>query len=667
MPITDFLDNTGGVNITDSFLSMKDNQAALGSYNYDYSRTGAIKKGLGPSVINNSADSELISLGLLEWHSATEDIRTVVRAAGTKLQTFDPSGGSIANLAQDTSVANTDFLSSGSTQPVVGSDYTNGTVTELWMAGGGMDAIYGYNGTNITANGVQPPAGALTTSVTTSASGDFTAPGTYQYAVAYLKRSSQSLSNAALDVSAVIANVNDEVVIDFTALTPLDTTLIEKIFVFRSAVSGVVGFTTGDLIAMADSTDSSYTDDGSFIANAQNVPRAGNIILDNSPLPTGAYKTVTTFKQRLVTASGNNVYISDLNKSESWPLTNRITLSTGGPITAVSTIGYNAPFSTAADEYLVILKEDELWIVTGDDYTTWILKFVDEVGCVGQSLIVPMNGFTAWMDYKGIYIWDASSKPIYCSRPIENLWSRDGDVDKVNLYRGWGQYYRKTHQIIWQISHRTKGTQMLRIKMDLRLTLPAASQEVDSRIIDGIFSFDTDMAFYAGLALRPVPTYEEILIGGDALGKVYTMYNSVDYAVPFVYVTKPLNMGSPTVKKRFKRIILWIEKYVDKDLTVLFAADFRNRVDDQSIVKATMAPRQGLSPALWDFAYWDTANWDDYQVDIAGLEFNLHSDENNAEGDALQLQFVQQDASAPVVIHGFSIDWEPVAATSRAS
>lgn len=653
--------NIGGINITDSPLSIQDSQATGQSYNYDYLKTGSISKILASSVLNVIADSQLKTVGLGQYHDVVTDGRTLIRCAGTKIQTYSTDTGVISNIASDTSTADTDFLNASTTQPVVFAPFnTLTTKTQLWMAGGGLSEISGYTGSQVTTNGVTVPTGSITPNVTTSGSGTFAATGNYYYAVQFRKLSTQTFSNLALDVVAAVATTTDNVVLPLTAITNIDTTLYDQIWIWRSVVSGVSGFTTGSIIAKIASTSTTYTDTGTSLVDSQNAARAGNTILDNSKLATGTYKYLTTFKRRMVTCVDSTIYISDLNKPESWPLVNTISIPSGGPIVALSKIGVPSEYTTGTEEYLCIWKETELWVLTGSSPSDWELKFVDNTGCAGQSLVVPFNGFSAWMGYTGIFLWDGRGKPSRVSRPISALFEPDGDLDKPHLAQGYAAHYEKGNQIIWRVSHKTKGINKLSIKMDTRLTNKQAAQNLESSEIDGVFIFDTDSnSYYSIASFRPSNFDEQVIIGDDA-GFVYRMFTSSSVAVGFDYETKPLDMGAPTVMKNFLRVLAYIEKLTVNDLTLYYWADYRIRDEYRSKVATSMEPSKGAQPALWDVALWDLADWDDYTPDISPVEFNLHSQENNAVGLSLKLRLEQLEAAAPVRIHAFAVEWEPM-------
>lgn len=662
MPITTYMVNQGGLNITDSPVTIKDNQATGQSYNYEYSRTGAITKTLAPTALNLTPDTQLKSLGLGTHHDVATDSRTLIRVAGTKIQVFNTSTGAITNESDDTATPVSDFSDASSTQPVVFAPFNTligGTV--LWMAGGGMSVIEGYTGPvtgNVTQNGTPAPTGSITPVVNTHDSGAFAATGTYFYGAQFRKRGTQAFSNVSLDVSATVVNTDDTVTLPLTGITNVDTTRFDQIWLWRSAVSGVEGFTTGDIIAELASTATTYKDTGSSITSTQNVPRAGNTILDNSMLPAGTYKYITTFKRRLVTCLNSTLYISDLDKPESWPLQNPITLPTGGPITALGTIGVPSEYTTGADQYLCIWKERELWVLSGDGPDNWELLIVDKTGCSGQSLVVPFNGFITWLAFNGIYIWDGRGKPSRVSKPIQALFEADGDLDKNFLSQGYGRQYEKGNEIIWRTSHRTKGKNRLSIKMDTRLTSIAAAQNLQNPEMEGVFILDTDSnAYYAIESFRTIN--DELLVTGDDTGFVYRLYNSATTAVAFDYETKPLDMGSPEVLKSFKRVLVLIERITNHDLKLMYWADYRNRTEDQSVAFLSMAPLKQTLPSLWDVALWDVASWDDYVPDISFGEFNLHANENNSQGNSLKLRFEQLEANAPVRIHGFLVEWEP--------
>lgn len=666
MPISEFLNNSGGINLTDSPLTMKDNQATGQSYNYDYAKTGAISKVLGHARISATPDTQLKTLGLGVYSSVSANTKTVIRAAGTKVQTFDIDSGATVDLSEDTAVANSTFLTSGSTQPVVFSQYNTPSLgTQLWMAGGGMSAIYGYAGTRLTKNGADPATGSALSLSQAGGSGTFSATGVYFYAVVLRKRDTQAVSNAALDNSITLAATVNQVTI---TLPTVDTTKYDKFLIYRSAVSGVTAFTSGSLVATVNSTEVSYVDTGSSEASAQVVPRSGNTT-DNSVLPTGTYKYLTLYKRRLVTCLNSKVYISDLNKPESWSTT--ITVPTGGPITGIAKVGYNSPYSNTPDELLVIFKENECWVITGSTSDDFELKFLDEVGCIEQTYIIPFNGYLAWADYRGIYIWDGHGKPVYCSRSIEAVFSSDGDLDKTKLSYGWGKYVQKENQLVWRVSDRVKGEQKLSIKMDTRLTLPSTSNSVDQRILDGVFILDTDdTPMYAGLSYK-MSNYSEVFIAGDDAGYVLKLNSSTSNpgstGIDFTYETKPWDMGKPTHNKSFQRVLVLVERLTNNDLTMNYWVDYRQRPDEASEVTVNLAPIKAATAALWDIAFWDQAFWDDYTPDLSFAEFHIHSNENNAVGSTLKLKFEQTESSAPVRIHGIFVDWEDLGPISIAT
>jgi len=659
MPITPYMNNSGGLNLSSSPLFMEDNQATGQSYNYNYLKTGAISKVLAPTMLNLIADTQLNTLGLGQHHDVTTDVRTLVRCAGTKIQTYNTSTGTRTGLTDDTAAASTNLLPGTSNQPVVTTPFNTLTGgTQLWMAGGGMSAIQGYTGTNVTSNGTPAPTGSITPVVTPTDGGVFFGAGTYFYGVQFRKLSTQALSNVSLDVSAVVAATTSSVTLPLNTITNIDTTKYDQIVIWRSAVAGVTGFTAGSIIAKLASSATTYKDIGTSLADAQNVPRSGNTILDNSVLVTGTYKNLTTYKRRLVTSLGSTLYLSDLNKPESWPLTNVITLPTGGPITGIGVIGVPSEYTTGADEYLCVWKERELWVLTGSSYLDWAILFVDKTGCVGQSVVVPFNGFVSWIGYNGIYIWDGRGRPARISRPIGGLFESDGDLDKSNLFRAVGVQYEKASQITWRVSHRTKGVNKLFIKMDTRLTSVAAAKNLQNPEIDGVFAFDYDTNTYNAMCSFRPSNFDELLIAGDNAGFVYSMYSSASPAVSFDYETKPLDMGHPELLKRFKRVLVFVEKLTTNDLTMFYWVDYRIRDEYRSKVVETLQPVKGTQPALYDVALWDQAYWDDYSPDIGVIEFNLHAYENNSEGVSLKLRFEQLEANAPVRIHGFEIEWE---------
>lgn len=668
---THYFDNTGGTNLSDSVFRIAENQAA-GGFNFNCLVTGGIQKRLGPLTINSSPDVQLRSLGF-GLYNTTSGVKSVIRAAGTKIQHFDPDVPDFTNLSEDTLAATTDFFTSGSTQTVSASQFNNGSSEVLWLAGGGMDLPRGATSlTKVTKNGVNIATGTVTATPSASGLGDWPGPGTYVYVVVLRKASTQALSNAALDVSATTTNDTDTVSINLSGITGLDTTLVDQIWIYRSAVSGIRGFTSGDLIAQIPSTQTSFIDKGPNgnpdILSNQSIPRAGNVVLDNSVLPAGTYNAMTVFKRRLVVASGSTLQISDLNKSESWPLTNPITVPSGGNITALAVISFTSPQAQTLDEIMVVYKEREMWVITGNDYTDVSLKFIDQVGCIDQSLVVLANGFLSWIDFRGIYLWDGTSKPIYCSRLLEPLFARDGDLDKTKLSFGHGEFFRKENTIIWYVSSKTYGENKFAIKMDLRLTLPKIEQQLTGRNLDAVLIPDTyQFPVYASLSYIPSGGSDEMMVLGDDAG--YCYFASDAYAdgmaggVSFTYLTKPLDQGMPNVNKLYYAVIAWVANIGNWDLTLDYWSDFRTSVLHRASKALPISDDQQSSGALWDLAYWDIALWDDAtpSPQIKPILFMLEPGPmNNNQGSALQVQFRNTNSNEPLTIHGFSVLWSPL-------
>ncbi len=653
---TDFMDNVGGLNLADSLFKVTDGQV-VGGINYDYTLTGGFQKRLGSAKINTVADAQLKSIGLGLYNSAAS-VKRLIRAAGTKLQVVDTSVPSFTDLSDDTVSAGTTPLSS--TISVSFSQFNNAAADILWSIGGGQTIPNGvYSATKYTQNGVPVPT-MTTFTATAVGSGGSLQSGVYRYALAYRKASTQALSNVGGE-AVVTCTTSDSVNLAWT-FSNNDTTRFDAIYVYRSALNGATEFTTGDLITTLSISATTYTDTGTSIASSENIPRAGNVLLDNSVLESGAYKAMTVFKRRLVVAKSSTIYLSDVNKSESFPTVNTITVPSGGAITALAVISFTAPQANTLDEILVIFKEREVWVVTGDTYEDFTLKFITSVGCAAQNLVVTCSGFIAWVDYRGVYIWDGTSKPIYCSRLVEPLFAKDGDLTKSLLPFGCGQFYQRNNQVIWYLSSRLYGEQKYALKLDLRLTLPQISQDLTGRQIDGVFMPDSYTSpIYSALSYLSSSSSDEFLMTGDDAGFLYNAYNAFadggsDYT--FQYKTKPLNMGNPNVMKQFYRVIAWVQNFGNWDLYLDYWSNYRVGANYMSTRAQPLSTSDGNGTALWDVALWDVALWDDYDASIVPVVFHLDAGIfNSNQGTALQLQFRNETANQPIIVHAFSVIW----------
>lgn len=558
---------------------------------------------------------------------------------------------------------NTTFLGVASTQPVVGAMFT-GSANVLWMSGGDMSTIYGtYSTTNATANGVPAPTASSFTASSVGSGGTLTA-GKYYYSLVYRKASTQAYSNAVVEAS-VTAVSNDSINLAWT-LSNIDTTKYDKILVYRSSVNGASGFTAGSLVKTLASTATTYTDTGTTEADSQNVPRANNTILDNSVLPSGTYKTCVLFKRRLVTASGSTVYFSDINKSESWPTYQFITVPSGGEITALGVISLTSPLSTDIDEALVVFKQNEMWVITGTGTITgtipdWSLKFVDAVGSVNQSVLVNANGYIAWVSYLGFWMWNGSGKPVRVSRTIKDKFQQSGDIDKSKLSKAFGFFSKKRNEIQWYLSSNTYGEQNYALKLDLDLTVAGQSSVLGSSDIQGVFTPDVPaFPLYAGLAcLTSASATEETIFLGDASGYVYSGF--VDVAdggsdIGFQYLTPYLYFGTPGSAKRYNKVVVWVlDTGVDYSLELDYWSDYRFSDSDEAASAQHVSANLQSTGFLWDQGKWDVAQWDGASNRIRPLTFNLSPTNNNNEGDCLRLRLTQTGHLETVLIYGFSV------------
>lgn len=660
-----FMANTGGLNLSDSTFAIQDDQAT-GGYNYEYVMTGGIQKSLCPARLNSSPDAQLNTLGIALRNTKSSS-KSIIRAAGTKIQVTDLEG-TFTNLSEDTTTASTSFLSASSEQPVVSSMFITSTTDVLWLAGGGMGSIYGvYSDSKVTANGVPVPTGSFSATRAAAINGTFSTTGTYYYAIAFRKASTGALSNAVLDVSATISATTDNVTLDFSSLTNLDVTKYDRIYIYRSAVSGASSFTTGDLVTELDvqtSYTGTYVDTGSSESSSENVPRAGNTVLDNSPLESGTYKSVVAWKRRLVTAKGSTVYISDINKPESWPLTNSITVPSGGEITGLAIISFT-PNAASTDEFLAVFKETEVWIIAGDDYQDWSLKFVDNCGTLGQSLVTTANGYLYFIDSRGIYLWDGVGKPIYLSRPIENLFGTDGKLDRAKLYKGSAVFFKRQNEVVWFLSHNDIGEQQYMLKLDLRLTLPSIKTTQGERMVDGVFLQGkvNNPVFASAAFIFPTSSSQEfVLVTGDDEGYCYRQFYSTtgidadDY--DFSYETKYLDLGQPNMVKQYYQVVAWVENVGSIPLTLDYWTEFRSSDDEKNTVAVTISPTTDGSLSLWDSGRWDVAKWDGYTARPKRIIFNLNAAPyNNNQGEVIKLRFKNSTSDQPITIYGFGVSY----------
>lgn len=668
--VEDFYVNTGGLNTSDSPFVVAPGEAT-GGKNFDYVSRGAAKKRAGHGKLNSSADTQTKSLGLGLWNKPGT-ARKVIRAAGQKLQNFDVDTYAFTNLTEDTTAVNSDFLGVSSTQPVVYSMFNTSNAGVLWAAGGGAASLYGaYSATKVTKNGVATPGGSISLATAAHAgTPNFTSTGYYRYAVALRKTSTQAIGNAALFKEIQVTTSTDQVTIDLSSVTGEDTTKHDKFVIFRSAVSvsyqGDVAFTTGDLVGYADISATSYVDTGGYTLTSQNVPQAGNTLADNSELPSGTYKAIAVFKRRLVTAAGSALYISDTNKPESWPLHNVITLPSGGDITALGVISLTSATSSQVEEMLVVFKQREVWVVTGDGTLSsgipdWSLKYINTAGAPSQAGVVTADGYLCWVSYRGFYMWNGNGKPVYISRKIQDKFTRGGDIDKSALGQAWGCYAEGRGQVHWCLSSNGEGAQRYLLKLDLDLTARGGADALGNASFEGVFTPDV-LAFsaYAGLSfIAADSSTEETLYYGDGSGFVYSGYTASQdggTSFDFDYITPYLTFGAPNMGKRLAKVVAWVVDNGEYDFDLTYWSNYRYASSEGTTKRVTVNQGSADSGALYGTAIYGTSTYNSFSPKIKPVVFNLDAGSmNNNEGDSFRLRFQQLATTKTFTLYGFSV------------
>lgn len=659
----DYFINSGGLNTADSPFVVTPEQAT-GGQNFDYVKKGGFQKRPGHTRLNTTADTETQALGLSLWNKPGA-AREVMRAANRKVQRFDQNTFTLTSLTYDDSTASSDVFAASTTVPVVSSMFNTPTTGVLWMLGGGAVGIPGaYSASKLTQNGVVDTAGTTSASVTSASGGTWTTIGVYRYAFALYKDATGVIGNAGTDTGVTVATITDTVTLNLASLAAVDTTRYTKLYIFRSAVGGSLGFTTGDLIAMLDisaGVPSTTTDRGTSLASAQNIPRSVSLVLDNSPLPAGVvFNALTTFKRRLVVATKSTIYLSDLNKPESWPSLNTITVPSGGDITALAVLSLNGAYNDTIDELLVVFKQRECWVITGNSLADWSLKFIDNSGCPNQPLIVVANGYLCWVAYRGVYLWDGSSKPSYLSQLIEDKFQRGGDIDKSLLIRGFGIFAQDRNEIQWYLSSSESGLQKYVLKLDLRLTMGSAASSLDGRMVTGIFTPDKLLfsCFAGNTFLAAATSAEESIYLADDGGFLYSAYsNTSDAGTAYTvdYVTPYIHCDSPGVAKRGHKLVVWVKDTGTYDLQLDFWADYRYSEGDSSSRSIPVSPLAVSAGLVWDQGNWDEKLWDGASQRIRAITFNLSSSsKNNSEGDAFRFRLYQTGSAETVIVYGFT-------------
>ncbi len=320
----------------------------------------------------------------------------------------------------------------------------------------------------------------------------------------------------------------------------------------------------------------------------------------------------------------------------------------------------------SVDEVLCIFKERELWVLTGSDADGWALLFIDNSGTQAQRLVVAANGYLAWVNYRGAFMWNGGGKPSYISQPIEDKFAKDGDLDKSQMGLGWGVFSHARNEVQWYLSSLAHGVQKYVLKLDMRLTSQGAEQNLVGRVVKGVFTPDVlNYPLYAGLVFtQSASATEELLYQGDSAGFMYSGYSgtgdSVDSDITMQYDTPYLHFGSPGTRKRYHRVTVWVLNTGTYDLTLNYWAAYRHEVTEAGSRALPVNANLAQDPGIWDTSNWDEADWDSGTDRVRPLSFNLGG--TNSEGDSLRLQLAQTGNEQNVIIYGFSVYYTEIGA-----
>lgn len=646
----EFFDNTGGLETSNSpFLSHPD--CASGGFNFDYVQRGAIRKRKGHALLNSGDGSPTYGLG---FFNDSKSNRAIVRFKQGQAQLVSSGDWSYSNISHELPGSTVEAV-----DRVVSNMFT-GNGEALWFANRTrkLGGVYKTDtGFTITDNGVTNMAtGSLTAALNTTAS-TFVAAGTFRYVATAVKHTG-SEGNAALEVAFNVTDPAKGVLLTLT--NNLSPSVYKKVNIYRSAINGAEGFTVGDLVAELTTITPTMTfiDTGTSIVETQPVPRAYSVVADYSELPDGVYKGVHQFKRRLVTFSGSTLYLSEEGNAEAWPQTNRITLPTGGNITCVIPISFTTQYSSAADEHLCIFKQNELWVLTGSDYTDWEVKYIDDSGVSNQSLATQCNGFISWVNYRGAFLWNGSDKPTYISQNIENLFQRGGTIKKDSFSESFVTFYKSRNEVQFYLQDNyTVTSHSYTLKLDLRLTQLGTESTLIDRKLDGIFTPDlVPIRMTAGIVYIPdADAPEEVMLLGDENGALYHAYSALTDAntpISLNYLTQNLDMGSRGTNKRFHKVVVWVKKVSGIQVGLEWWVNYRDLSSTPGSITQT-APVTSSNSLIWDSGNWDEKVWDNTTLDMLPITFNLFA---NNDGDCIQLR-LSESSNKELVIYGYTIHY----------
>lgn len=695
--VEDFFSNGGGLNTSDSPFSVSHDSVADG-VNFEYVAEGAFRRRLGHTRLA-TADTLTRSLGLGLWDKPGS-ARQVIRAAqlGTaagKLQVIDPTTYAPTALTSDeASPSSNVFPALAETTPVTMSMFNSPASGVLWASGANATNLYGvYSSTKFTANGSSAPVSGGTPgsfTITGASGGTWPATGLYaKYMATFVKASTGAESNGTVigASNGAIATSADKVALTFGSgvLTAPDTTKYTKMRIYRyvqySAFTDNLPFTGGDLIAEIALTGTfssitvndlgttpattSTTNAVTFVTSAT-VPNAGFTIQDNSVLPSGTYNVVTTWKQSLVTASGNTVYISDTNKPESWPLSLRFNVPSGGDIQALAVVAATSVTSAVIDTYLMIFKQNEVYVLQGTpdpvDTSGLTLNFLDSVGAVGPAATVYAEGSTFWVSSRGIYAWNGNGKPLCISRPIKDKFLVSGDIDQQYAKQVWGIYKPDTQHVVFCLSSKAYGENKLILKADLKRVNHNQTDLLNNAQADGVITQEImPSTAYAGLAyFASATSLTQSWLYADSLGYLWSMYVAIvdsTQTQPFSYTTQFLHLNTPFINKKLHKVLVYFKNYGPVTTTCNLWSDWRFQPSDATALVYD-SNISGVVPtsSLWGFMTWGSGQWSSSSsVKIETMTFNSKNVDGNDVGTSFRLQLVNTTSNLPIEILGYSV------------
>ena len=307
-----------------------------------------------------------------------------------------------------------------------------------------------YDGTSLTTFGIVEPSTAPTLAAGAAGSHN----GTYEARVTYYNSLTGHESSAG-PTSTTLAVVNQKISWTNIPVSADAQVNARRLYIRNVATQANFYFVT----EIADNTTTTFTSD--LLDSSLTV--IGPDRSSNDPPPSGI-KYLAWHKSRMFAANDTEVFFSAIKDPESFDPDNTEPVN---PTDSQKITGL-----TTAFDALIIFKSSSMYIIVGDDPTTWAVQSIDPtIGCIAHRSIIFAGNALYWWSLQGPVKWDGTGSPTLLApnKMARSMSSESLSSVQIDMAKICGIEDINEHRVLWAVPELNKARNTIIFPYSYRL------------------------------------------------------------------------------------------------------------------------------------------------------------------------------------------------------